>query len=349
MKDKLKIAIIGASGYTGLELIRILQNHQFSDIKILIGQSNAGKKMLEIYPHLDIIDLPKLITLEEADFSNMDVIFSCLPHGHSQKIITNIFSSNHKKSLKVIDLAADFRLKNLDDYQKWYGEHQAINLQKEAIYSLPEINRQKIKKARLIACPGCYPTSILLPLLPLLNSCLIKPDSIISDSKSGVTGAGRSLKLGNLFCEANENILAYGIASHRHIAEVEQEINLISKSNAKIDFTPHLIPVNRGILSTIYIDLMDGFTEQDLTNCLKTKYEDEYFVKISDHIPAIKEVNGTNLCKISVSKARSSNKAIIVSVIDNLIKGASGQAVQNMNIAFDIDEREGLDILGHLT
>ena len=210
------------------------------------------------------------------------------------------------------------------------------------------MNRQKIKKARLIACPGCYPTSILLPLLPLLNSSLIKPDNIISDSKSGVTGAGRSLKIGNLFCEANENISAYSVANHRHIAEIEQEINLISKSVAKIDFTPHLIPVNRGILSTIYVDLADGFSKEDLINCLKTKYDDEYFVKISDHIPSVKEVAGTNLCKISVQNGRSEGRVIIISVIDNLIKGASGQAVQNMNIAFDIDEREGLEIIGKM-
>lgn len=346
MNNKLKIAIIGASGYTGLELIRLLQNHQFADIKILIANSNAGKDFSEIYPHLDIIDLPKLTNIEGVGFSDIDVVFSCLPHNHSQKIITDIFASNHKKSLKVIDLAADFRLKNPADYDQFYGKHQALELQKEAIYALPEMNREKIKKSRLIACPGCYPTSILLPLLPLLDSCLIKPDNIISDSKSGVTGAGRSLKIGNLFCEDNENISAYSIASHRHIAEIEQEINLISKSDSRIDFTPHLIPVNRGILSTIYVDLVDGFNEQDLINCLKTKYEDEYFVKISNHTPSIGEVVGTNLCKISVTKARSSDRAIIVSVIDNLIKGASGQAVQNMNIAFDIDEREGLDILG---
>ena len=348
MKNKLKIAIIGSSGYTGLELIRILQNHQFSDIQILIADSNAGKNMSEIYPHLDILDLPKLIKIEQADFSQMDVIFSCLPHNHSQKIISDIFAEDHKKNLKIIDLAADFRLKNTKDYQKWYGEHEAENLQKEAIYALPEMNRQKIKKARLIACPGCYPTSILLPLLPLLNSSLIKPDNIISDSKSGVTGAGRSLKIGNLFCEANENISAYSVANHRHIAEIEQEINLISKSVAKIDFTTHLIPVNRGILSTIYVDLADGFSKEDLINCLKTKYDDEYFVKISDHIPSVKEVAGTNLCKISVQNGRSEGRVIIISVIDNLIKGASGQAVQNMNIAFDIDEREGLEIIGKM-
>lgn len=348
MNNKLKIAIIGASGYTGLELIRILQNHQFADIKILIANSNAGRGLSEIYSHLDIVDLPKLINIEEANFSDIDVVFSCLPHNHSQKIIADIFSNDHTKSLKIIDLAADFRLYDRNDYKKWYGQHQALELQKEAIYALPEMNRDKIKKSRLIACPGCYPTSILLPLLPLLNSRLIKPDNIISDSKSGVTGAGRSLKIGNLFCEANENISAYSIASHRHIAEIEQEINLISKTDSKIDFTPHLIPVNRGILSTIYVDLADGFNERDLINCLETKYEDEYFVKISDHIPSIKEVSGTNLCKISVTKARSSNKAIIVSVIDNLIKGASGQAVQNMNIVFDIDEREGLEILAKI-
>lgn len=346
MKDKLKIAIIGASGYTGVELIKILQNHQFADIKILIAESNAGKHLFEIYPHLDILDLPKLIKINEADFSDVDVIFSCLPHNHSQKIISDILSTNCKKTLKIIDLAADFRLKSTEDYREWYGEHQAINLQKEAVYALPEMNREGIKKAQLISCPGCYPTSVLLPLLPLLNNHLISPNNIISDSKSGVTGAGRSLKIGNLFCETNDNILAYSLASHRHTVEIEQEINFVAKSNIKIDFTPHLIPVNRGILSTIYVDLAEGISEKDLINCLQTKYEDEYFVKISNHIPSIKEVSGTNLCKIAVKKARSKNRVIIVSVIDNLIKGASGQAVQNMNIAFDIDEREGLEILG---
>lgn len=345
MINKLKIAIIGASGYTGLELIKILQNHQHVQIDILVAGKNAGNEMQEIYPHLDILDLPQLIDINAADFSNIDIIFSCLPHNNSQKMILDIFNSNHKENLKIIDLAADFRLINIDDYQKWYGPHQAIDLQKKAIYGLSEINRNKIEKSNLIACPGCYPTSILLPLLPLLESKLISKDNIIIDAKSGVTGAGRSLKIGNLFCEINDNISAYSIANHRHIAEIEQEINISNNSNTKIDFTPHLIPVNRGILSTIYVDLNDNFTEQDLINCLKTKYDDEYFVKICEHIPTIKEVAGSNLCKISVQKARSDNKAIIICVIDNLIKGAAGQAVQNMNITLNIDEREGLNII----
>jgi N-acetyl-gamma-glutamyl-phosphate reductase len=335
---KLKIAIIGASGYTGVELIRILLNHPNAEISALCANSNAGQKIEELYPHLNSFNLPKLNKVEEVNFNEIDVVFCCLPHATSQEIIKNL---HEIKSLKIIDLSADFRLENPADYKKWYDhDHSAIEAQKNAIYGLSEINRNKIKKSNLIACPGCYPTSILLPLIPLLENNLVKKENIIADSKSGVSGAGRSLKQGNLFCEINNSFKAYGVGKHRHVSEIEQELAKSAKSSVTIDFTPHLIPINRGIISTIYADLENKISVQDVKNCLKTKYQDEYFVKIVDEV-SITNVASTNFCEIAVFEARS-GKVIITSAIDNLCKGASGQAVQNMNIIFGLDERAGL-------
>ncbi len=340
---KIKIAILGASGYTGVELIRILLNHENAEIKALIANSNASQKIQDLYQHLNSFNLPILQKVEEVDFKEIDLVFGCLPHGFSQEIIKKL--SENYSHLKFIDLSADFRLKNGQDYEKWYNhEHIALNLQEKAVYGLSEINRDKIKKANLVACPGCYPTSILLPLIPLLENNLIKIENIISDSKSGVSGAGRAIKQQNLFCEINNSFKAYGIGNHRHTSEIEQELSNFAKNTVEIDFTPHLIPINRGIISTIYADLQDGITIEDVKNCLKTKYEDEYFVDIEENV-AISDVASTNFCKISVNQARTKNKVILVSAIDNLCKGASGQAVQNMNIMFDFDERTGLNFL----
>lgn len=341
----LNIAIIGASGYTGAELIRLLLNHPKVKISALIANSNAGQKMSDIYPHLRIFDLPQLQKIEEVDFSEIDVAFGCLPHATSQKIINNLKVDKKFEKLKIIDLSADFRLSDVAQYQKWYNqEHQAPDLQKSTIYGLSEINRDKIKKSDLIACPGCYPTSILLPLIPLLENKLINDKNIIVDSKSGVSGAGRSLKQNNLFCEINNSFKPYSIGGHRHIAEIQQELSNVNKSEVELEFTPHLIPINRGIISTIYVDLLKNISVSDLKNCLDTKYDDEYFVDISDNSIAISDVIGTNFCSISVNEAQTKNKAIITSTIDNLCKGASGQAVQNMNIMFGFDERLGLNL-----
>ena len=342
---KLKIAIIGASGYTGAELIRILLNHKKVEISALIANSNAGQKVEQLYPHLIHYNLPSLKKLEEVDFSEIDIAFGCLPHTTSQETFKKLLADGKNSHLKIFDLSADFRLENAEDYLKWY-EHQHIaqDLQPQAVYGLSEINRNKIKKSNLIACPGCYPTSALLPLIPLLENQLIKKEDIIIDSKSGTSGAGRSLKQGNLFCEVNESVKAYSVGKHRHIGEIEQELSKAAKSRIEIDFTPHLLPINRGIISTIYVNLNDGFSVEDAKNCLETKYENEPFVQIIEGDPNIKDVSGTNLCVFSVKKARSKNKIIIVSVIDNLCKGASGQAVQNMNIVFGFDEKEGLEM-----
>jgi N-acetyl-gamma-glutamyl-phosphate reductase len=341
----IKIAIIGASGYTGAELIRILINHKKVEISALVANSNAGQKVEQLYPHLIHYNLPDLKKIEEIDFTKIDVVFGCLPHTTSQETFKKLLADAKNSHLKIIDLSADFRLENIATYQKWYEhEHVAPNLQPQAVYGLSEIHRNKIKKSNLIACPGCYPTSALLPLIPLLENNLIKKTDIIIDSKSGATGAGRSVKQANLFAEVNESVKAYAIGKHRHIGEIEQELSKAAKSEIEIDFTPHLLPINRGIISTIYVKLNENFSLTDIQNCLETKYADEPFIKIIDGEPNIKDVVGTNFCVIAAKQARTKDKIILVSVIDNLCKGASGQAVQNMNILFGFDEKEGLEL-----
>jgi len=341
---KLQVAIIGASGYTGAELIRILLNHKKVEIAALIANSNAGQKIEQLYPHLIHYNLPDLKKLDEIDFSKIDVAFGCLPHTASQETFKKLLSDPKNSHLKIIDLSADFRLENPDDYQRWYDhEHVAKDLQPQAVYALTEIHRKQIKKSNLIACPGCYPTSALLPLIPLLENNLIEKNDIIIDSKSGTSGAGRSVKQGNLFCEVNESVKAYSIGKHRHIGEIEQELSKAAGEKIEIDFTPHLLPINRGIISTIYVKINPKFSITDIQNCLETKYADEPFVRVISGEPNIKDVAGTNFCVMSAKAAHTKGKAIIVSVIDNLCKGASGQAVQNMNLIFGFDEKEGLE------
>ncbi len=366
-KPKIKIAIVGASGYTGVELIRLLINHPQAQIKELIANNSAGQEIANIYPHLLPFVLPILKKIEEVDFSEIDLVFCCLPHTTAQINVKQLLDNKNYHHLRIIDLSADFRLNNAEDYQKWYNQpHAALELQKEAIYGLSEINRQQIKKAKLIANPGCYPTSALLPLLPLIEAGLIEAEGIIIDSKSSISGAGRNVKLENLYCEINETIKVYGIPNHRHTAEIEQEINnswqaqqkmlenlesQSQKNNPKIEekikisFTPHLLPINRGIISTIYCQIKNPFQVSDLKNCLSTKYQDEYFVNCNQNYPSTKDVAGSNFCHIAVYPSRLDNQAIIVCAIDNLVKGASGQAIQNMNIMFGIEEKMGLTVM----
>ena len=261
---KIKVAIIGASGYTGVELIRILINHPNVEISALIANSNASQKISQLYPHLIHFNLPDLQKIDEVDFSQIDVAFGCLPHTTSQQTFKQILADGKNSHLKIIDLSADFRLENIEDYKLWYEhEHIAKELQPQAVYGLTEIYRDKIKKASLVACPGCYPTSALLPLIPLLKNNLINLEDIIIDSKSGSSGAGRNLKLGNLFCEINESVKAYSVGKHRHIGEIEQELSKASGSKMIIEFTPHLLPINRGIISTIYCTIKDNFKFED--------------------------------------------------------------------------------------
>ncbi len=343
MSKKVNIAIFGASGYTGAELIRILLNHPFVNIKSLIAESNAGKNISEIFSHFAPYNLPELIKQEDANFNDIQAVFLCLPHGTTQEVALKI-----PNNIKIIDVSADFRLKNPDDYEKWYHQkHKAINLQEKAVYGLSEIYRDEIKKSNLIACPGCYPTSILLPLIPLLKNNLIEAEDIISDSKSGISGAGRKADVNNLFTEVNENLKPYGIASHRHLSEIEQELSIANKNAVNISFTPQVIPINRGMISNIYIKNKPNITAEKLKESLQEFYKNEVFVKIAEgkNIPTIRNVYNTNLCYINIFADRIKGRSIIISAIDNLTKGASGQAVQNFNIAFGFDEKTALNLV----
>lgn len=332
-----RIAIIGASGYTGAELIRLLLDHPHVKITALTGDSQAGKPIGEIYPHLACVDLPDVVTLDAVDFSAVDIVFCCLPHGTTQEVIAGL-----PPHLLVIDLSADFRLANTDTYAQWYGHpHLSPDLQKEAVYGLTEHNRDAIKKAQLIACPGCYPTSALLPLIPLLRTGMIESSPIIIDAKSGMTGAGRSAKQASLFAEIDGGISAYSIGKHRHRPEIEQELSKLSNEDIQVSFTPHLIPMNRGILSTIYVRTRNSI--DSLVDTLHQAYAHEPFIHVmTDSPPTTHQVRGSNHCRIGVYADSTSEQAIIVSVIDNLVKGASGQAVQNMNVRMGWEETTGL-------
>lgn len=343
LSKTVQTAIIGASGYTGVELIRLLLNHPYAQIKALVADSNANKSTSELYGHLRTSSLPPLITLAEAEIHRCDVVFCCLPHTKSQEIIKKLPSH-----VRVIDLSADFRLEDPNIYEQWYGHpHQAPELQKVATYGLSELYHDEIVNASLVACPGCYPTSMLLPLSPLCKVGIIYPDDIIVDSKSGVTGAGRSAKLSNIFCEVNDNFKAYSVCEHRHTPEVEQVLSQQYGQTVTINFSPHLVPMNRGILSTIYINLKSGTTISDVRNILTQYYEHKPFVTIlpEGQLPATRDVVGSNHCHIGIVNGRSPGKVVLVSVIDNLIKGASGQAVQNMNLMFGLKETAGLQQL----
>lgn len=337
---QIRAAILGASGYTGAELLRLLRHHPQVQVTGLTGESQAGKKLSEVYPHLSDQG-GTLVRHDEVDFSAVDVVFCCLPHGTTQPVIAAL-----PEHVKVVDLSADFRLFNPEAYAAWYGHpHQATDLQKQAVYGLSDWRPHEIASARLVANPGCYPTSMLLPLLPLLKEGLIEPAHIIADSMSGVTGAGRKAAQANLYCEVNEAVRAYGVGGHRHVAETEQELAQAAGVPVALSFTPHLVPMNRGISSTIHVQLKKDIVVADLHVALKAQYEQSEFVHVCEagHIPSTAEVRGTNSCRIAITADRVAGRAIIVSVIDNLGKGASGQAIQNMNLMFGLPQTTGLE------
>ncbi|HUI18082.1 MAG TPA: N-acetyl-gamma-glutamyl-phosphate reductase [Alphaproteobacteria bacterium] len=339
--NRIKIAILGASGYTGAELIRLLSRHPDAELSLLTADRHAGKALGEVFPHLAGLGLPPLIKIADANWDKADVVFCGLPHSTTQEVIAAL-----PRRLKVIDLSADFRLEDAEEYAKWYGHpHLALELQKEAVYGLTEFKRDALRMTRLCAVPGCYPTSALLPLVPLVAARQIDPDDLIVDCKSGVTGAGRSLREDMLFAEVSEAIHAYGVAHHRHTPEMEQELSAVAGRKLKINFTPHLMPMNRGILSTIYVRLAGGATADDLRATLETRYREEPFVRIvpKGASPATRHVRGSNHCLIGVFADRLPGRAILISVIDNLVKGAAGQAVQDMNVMQGLAETAGLE------
>jgi N-acetyl-gamma-glutamyl-phosphate reductase len=339
MVQKIKTIILGASGYTGAELIRFLMQHPHVEIIGLSAERHAGQKLAEVFPHLGIYNLPDLVHIDELNFMKCDLVFCALPHGTTQKVIAGL-----PKHVKVVDLSADFRLRDPAAYEHWYGHpHQALELQRGAVYGLPEIARDKIRDARLVANPGCYPTASSLPLLPLLKYKLIETDGIIIDAKSGVSGAGRAAKQNLLYTEVAGGMSAYGVGNHRHTPEIEQILGDAAGKKIHINFTPHLIPMNRGMLATIYVKLATGKTVADLRMALGAAYDAEPFVHIlpDGKYPHTKFVSGTNHCAISLSAGHVPDTAILISAIDNLGKGASGQAVQNMNIMFGWEETLG--------
>ena len=340
-KDTLRIAILGASGYTGAELVRMLLRHPRARIVALTAERQAGKPLAEVFPHLGGYGLPDLVKIDQVDFAGVDVVFCALPHGTTQEIVAGL--PGH---VKVVDLSADFRLFDLGTYETWYGHaHKAPELQKEAVYGLTELARAEVARARVVANPGCYPTASQLPLAPLLEKGLVEADDIIIDAKSGVSGAGRDAKQANLFGEVAEGIHAYGVGGHRHAPEIEQGLSEAAKRPVLVNFTPHLMPMSRGILTSIYVKLANGATTDDLRAALSARYEGEAFVRVlpKGQAPQTRHVRGSNHCLIGVFDDRLPGRAILLSAIDNLVKGASGQAIQNMNVMLGLPETMGID------
>ena len=339
--NKINVLIAGSTGYIGIQLTKLLASHKKVNIKHLCGNSSVGKKISYYDQSLNKKKLPKIIKFKKVLLNDVDVVFTALPNGESQKISKMLLKKNI-----LIDLSADFRLNKAIDYFKWYKiKHQAKHMIKKSIYALPEIKKKLIKKYSILSCPGCYPTSILLPLIPLIKNNLIKNNNIIIDSKSGYSGAGRSIhkkyKNKNLY----ESLSAYGISIHRHNSEIQQELDLNTFKKNKFQFTPHLTPMFRGILSTFYLDLNNGVSQKKIISCLNKYYMNQPFVKIlkKNKLISTNDVINTNNCIISVCKSKYKDKIILLSAIDNLIKGGGGQAVQNMNIFYDFNEKEGLN------
>jgi len=363
MNKKINTVILGASGYTGAELLRLMHNHPVFEIVALTGDSQAGKPIEAVYPHLRGRNLPALVKHTEIDFSTIELVFCCLPHGTTQHIIAGL-----PAHVKIVDLSADFRLFDPAAYAEWYGHaHHAIELQKSAVYGITELNRHAIQPARLVANPGCYPTCALLPLIPLIAQKQIAHDTLIINALSGISGAGRSAKQEMLFTELDGGVSADGIGRHRHVAEMEQELRaalnrpssvvsreqkessndsrLTTHDSLTLSFTPHLVPMTRGMLSTIHATLMPGITVENVRATLTTRYVNEPFVTVlAEGAASTHQVRGTNQCVMSVHAGRQPNELILISVIDNLVKGASGQALQNANLMFGLAENTNLEL-----
>lgn len=344
--DGLKIAIVGSSGYTGGELYRILLHHPGVTVTTVTSEKSAGKPLTDIFPHLyGLTDLVCESLEPEAVAKKADFVFLALPHVTAQAAAYRF----HKLGVKVVDLSADYRLADPAVYEKWYEHgHQYPDLLKSAAYGLPELHREKIKKASLTANPGCYPTAAILGLAPAIAKKMIDASTIVVDSKSGVSGAGRSVSLAHHYPEVNEGFMAYKVGTHRHTPEIEQEVSLVAGATVTLSFTPHLVPMNRGILSTIYAKLTSSIDTVRLHAAYHMFYEKEPFVRVlpPGQFPNVRNVRGSNFCDIGVYADDRTGRAIIVTVIDNLVKGASGQAVQNMNLMMGFAETTGLKFAG---
>ena len=337
----IQIGIVGASGYTGVELARLLCNCPDVKLSVATSRQYKGRKLADVYPNLaGMVDIvcEDLTTEELAE--RADLFFTAVPHQTAMAIVPDLL----KAGKKVVDLSADFRLHDAEVYEKWYQKHIAQEYLAEAVYGLPELHRQQIAGARLVANPGCYPTSAILGLAPLLQAEAIESGTLIVDSKSGASGAGRLAQTGTLFCEVADGFKAYKVAEHRHTPEMEQEISKLCKKPVIISFTPHLLPISRGILSTIYAKLTHPMSDSEVNEVYKSFYKDEIFVRLCEpgSYPATQFVRGSNFCDIGVKIDNRTGRVVILSAIDNLVKGAAGQAVQNMNLMCNLPETKGL-------
>lgn len=337
----IRVGIVGSTGYGGCELVRFLLTHKEVEIKWVSSRTYTDQEYSDVYrSYFTLLDQKCVDENIEKYLDDVDVVFFATPQGVCAKMVNDEVLSK----VKVIDLSADYRIKDVNTYEEWYQiEHASPNYIKEAVYGLCEINREDIKNARLIANPGCYPTCSILSIYPLAKAGLIDMDTLIIDAKSGVSGAGRSAKVANLYCEVNESIKAYGVASHRHTPEIEEQLGYASNQSVVLNFTPHLIPMNRGILITAYAKLKDGVTSQQVSDAYKI-YDNEYFVRILKEgvLPEVRNVKASNFVDINYKIDPRTNRIIMMGAMDNLVKGAAGQAIQNMNIMFGLDEKEGL-------
>ena len=342
MADKMKqAAVLGASGYTGAEAVRLIVGHPRLKLVALTGHSRAGEAYSDIYPSMAHLDLPDVVKADEVDWDNVDVVFACLPHGASQDTIATIAD----RVETIIDLSADFRLWDAQLYETTYGRsHDYPALLENAVYGLTEYARSYLPGAKLVACPGCYPTCSLLALLPAIDNKLIDPSRIIIDAKSGVTGAGRKASQAFAYSEVADGAHAYAVGTHRHAPEIDQILNRHAGQDVAVTFTPHLIPMNRGMIATCYVDLKDGASAQQLHEVYVSHYKEEPFVHVESFgtVPQTRHIRASNHCRIGIFSDRIKGRAIIVSVIDNLTKGSSGQAVQNYNAVQGWDETLGL-------
>jgi N-acetyl-gamma-glutamyl-phosphate reductase len=339
---KTKVAIIGATGYTGVELLRLLLAHPEAEITALTSQKYIGLPIEEVFPSLKG-RLP--LVCEELNVERIsqkaEVVFTALPHKRAMEVVPLFY----ERGKRIIDLSADFRFRKARIYEQWYQKHQAPELLSISVYGLPELHREEIRKATIVGNPGCYPTGALIGLIPLVKEGLISLDGIVVDSKSGVSGAGRDVVLESLFCEVNEGVKAYKIFSHRHTPEIEQELSEMARREVKVTFVPHLIPMDRGILTTLYVHLNKKMKTRDLINLFEESYRREPFVRVypEGRLPNTKDVRGSNFCDVGIVVSEADERAVIVTAIDNLVKGASGEAIQNMNLMVGYPETMGLD------
>jgi N-acetyl-gamma-glutamyl-phosphate reductase len=341
MATKIRVAVLGASGYTGADLVRLALSHPGIEIVALAANQKAGQSMADIWPHFaPYPGLPRLVRADAVDWSGVDLVFGCLPHAASAELLSTL---DH---IRIVDLSADFRLNDPEVYGEWYGvTHPAPHLLSHAVYGLTEMARPRLRGARLVACPGCYPTAALLSLIPLAEAGLIAPANITINALSGVSGAGRGLKEANLFAEVSEAVAPYAVGAHRHMPEIEQELARAFGHPVTISFTPHLLPMNRGELETIAVELAPGRTAADLRTCLSARYAEEPFVHLlpEGQAPATRMVRGSNHMVVNVFADRIPGRALVIAAIDNLVKGSSGQAIQNMNLMFGLPETTGLE------